>query len=356
MISLKKSLREYEELSGRIETAVRCYVSAINGMEQHAIEVSETDAAEHRRSLREIRKQIGGEPGNEILEKSSLALETELRRYAQRSTVLLRERQKEIREILEILAQAAQTVTNRSDRYSTEFGKLARDLETVAELDDLSLVRRRLSEDVGRLKSVAETLQKEEFASVVEMQSELQAFRRRLQEAETMAATDALTGLSNRREAERLMSRKIRSGRSFCVMLFDLDGFKAVNDRYGHIAGDHLLKAFAKRLQSQFRSDDTVCRWGGDEFLAVLNTTLPDVRERAKIVAGRMGGLYAVQTPRGAVNIYVSASVGAAQYEPGETEEQLFTRADACLYENKQEHGSTLMALGAQLEAETPKA
>ncbi len=254
------------------------------------------------------------------------------------------------------LAQAAQTVTDRSDRHSLEFGKLAKDLETVAELDDLVLVRKRLADSVGRLKSYAESVQRDEMASVAQMQSELQAFRRRLMEAESMAATDTLTGLSNRREAERLMSRKIQSSRAFCIMLFDLDGFKAVNDRYGHTVGDHLLQAFSKRLQAQFRSDDTVCRWGGDEFLAVLSSPLPDAKERAKAVSERMGGLYAVQTARGAVNIYVSASVGVAQYEPGETEEQLFTRADACLYAAKHDRGAALSALNGSLQTASSKA
>jgi diguanylate cyclase (GGDEF)-like protein len=199
-------------------------------------------------------------------------------------------------------------------------------------------------------------MQSEETASVARLQGELRTFRRRLQEAEAMAATDPLTGLANRREAEKLMARKIKSGRAFCIMLFDLDGFKAVNDRYGHAAGDHLLQAFAKRLQGQFRSDDSVCRWGGDEFLVVLSCPVPDAAERAQAVAGRMGGLYAVQTARGAVNIYVSASVGAAQYEPGETGEQLFTRADACLYQDKRDRRRDLMTLSGTLETASPKA
>jgi diguanylate cyclase (GGDEF)-like protein len=356
MISLKKSLSQIEELSDRLAAALGLLAGAIGSIEQHAVEVNEADAAEHRQSLRRIRKSVEESQSREALEQCGLDLENELRRYARRAAVFLKDRQREIREILEILAQAAQTITTRSDDYSTQFGKLAHDLESVAALDDLTFIRKRLADSVSRLRACVESMQRDEMASVARLQGELQTFRRRLQEAETMAATDPLTGLANRREAEALMARKIKSGRAFCIMLFDLDGFKGVNDRYGHNVGDHLLQAFAKRLQGQFRSDDAVCRWGGDEFLVVLSAPLPDATERAHAVASRMGGLYAVQTARGAVNIYVSASVGLAQYEPGESGEQLFARADACLYQDKRERRGALGMFNSALESAVPKA
>lgn len=356
MISLKKSLSQIEELSDRLASALGLFAGAVASIEQHAVEVNEADAAEHRQRLRRIRKSVEESRARETLEQCGLDLENELRRYSQRAAVVLQERQREVREILEILAQAAQTITTRSDDYSAQFGKLAHDLESMAALDDLTAIRKRLADSVSRLRACVESMQRDEMASVARLQGELQTFRRRLQEAETMAATDPLTGLANRREAENLMARKIKSGRAFCIMLFDLDGFKGVNDRYGHNVGDHLLQAFAKRLQGQFRSDDAVCRWGGDEFLVVLGAPLPDASERAHAVAARMGGLYAVQTARGAVNIYVSASVGVAQYEPGESGEQLFTRADAGLYQDKRERRGALGMLSNVLEGAAPKA
>jgi diguanylate cyclase (GGDEF)-like protein len=156
-----------------------------------------------------------------------------------------------------------------------------------------------------------------------------------LEEAEALASTDPLTGLSNRREAEKLLSSRIQAGMPVCVMLFDLDGFKKINDRFGHYVGDQVLLAFAGRLGEQFRDDDVVCRWGGDEFLVVLSTALTDPIGRADAVASRVRGLYAIQSPSGPVTAHVAASVGVAQHTPGESGEDLFARADSLLYQNK---------------------
>jgi diguanylate cyclase (GGDEF)-like protein len=108
-----------------------------------------------------------------------------------------------------------------------------------------------------------------------------------------------LTGLANRREAEKLMVHRIQADRPFCILLFDLDNFKQVNDWHGHDVGDHLLKAFSNRLASQFRPDDVVCRWGGDEFLVVISCTIPDALGKASLVAERLSGQYAMESPMG---------------------------------------------------------
>ena len=237
--------------------------------------------------------------------------------------------------------------TDGGDGHSSKFRELAGELEVVAELDNLSLIRDRLAEDVGWLRSCADSMEHDEAASAEEMQRELRAVQGRLHEAESLAARDCLTGLANRREAERLMVRRIQAGRPFCIILFDLDNFKQVNDRHGHDVGDHLLKAFSNRLASQFRSDDVVCRWGGDEFLVVMSCAMPDALGKASLVAERLSGQYSMESASGAVNICVSATVGVAQHEPGESAQELFARADALLYLHKAESCSSGVAAHA---------
>lgn len=156
-----------------------------------------------------------------------------------------------------------------------------------------------------------------------------------------------MTGLANRHAAEKLMVHRIQADRPFCILLFDLDNFKQVNDRHGHQAGDNLLKAFSNRLASQFRPDDVVCRWGGDEFLVVMSCTMPDDRGKASLVAERLSGQYAMESASGAVNICVSATVGVAQHEPGKSAQELFARADALLYQHKAERRSSGVAAHA---------
>jgi diguanylate cyclase (GGDEF)-like protein len=335
MISLTKSLTEFDRLNSLSQTSLECYLAALRSIEQHAVEVTLEEVAEHRKKLREMRGAVETGPEVSVLLQTKESLDAELKRYARRAGGIIREKEKDIRDILAMLAEAASAMSERGERHTAQLRGLASELESVSALDNLSLMRKRLAANVGSLKSCLESMRRDNQTSVEQLQNELRTFRRRLQEAEAEAATDPLTGLANRREAEKLLNRKIDAGRSFCIMLFDLDGFKQINDRHGHHAGDQILKTFSKRLVEQFRADDVVCRWGGDEFLAILGSTLPDPVARASTIASNMSGLYPIRTSTATSHIRVSASVGVAQHEPGESGEDLFARADSFLYQSK---------------------
>jgi diguanylate cyclase (GGDEF)-like protein len=153
------------------------------------------------------------------------------------------------------------------------------------------------------------------------------------QEVYKMALLDPLTGLFNRRYIEQRLEDEIarsqRHGRPLSVIMFDLDEFKQVNDTYGHIAGDALLKAFADRLSRATRGSDAAGRYGGDEFLVVLPECKP---ENVQAVLKRLEGISANIEGR---NLLLELSAGWAQLLPGESAKELLARADAELYANK---------------------
>ncbi len=334
-------LAEIDGVANLYSVCRDCFLGALDGIEKHAIEFEAEEATKHRAEVRRIRSRIETGCDARSLKAASSELDVELRRYAERAREVIHERERDDREIFTILSEIAGTITDRSDRYTAQFRGLAKQLESAEELHSLSRIRSNLSCGVTRLKSSVESMQRESRASVERLQDELKVFRRRLAEAEAEAATDSLTGLANRREAEKLINLRIGSGRSLCIMLFDLDDFKRINDCYGHAVGDQVLKTFGQRLTSQFRADDVVCRWGGDEFLAVLNRTLPDPVRRASDVVSRVSRSCTVRADPGTLEIPFSVSVGAAQHKPGETSEELFTRADTLLYNAR---GVTLAA------------
>ena len=170
-----------------------------------------------------------------------------------------------------------------------------------------------------------------------------------------LAATDPLTGLYNRRYAMARLTDVERdaqgSGRAFAVVLADLDHFKAINDTYGHAAGDAVLKEVARRLKDNLRGADLVARYGGEEFLMVLPETDLD---RAEPLARRLCALIG-QTPFALPGrkapIPVTMSIGVAvggsdKNRARETLEALIERADTALYGAKA-HGRNQVTVAA---------
>jgi diguanylate cyclase (GGDEF)-like protein len=154
---------------------------------------------------------------------------------------------------------------------------------------------------------------------------------------EDMATTDKLTGLANRQAFDLLMpqaiSEALRGGEPLLAMLVDIDKFKAVNDRYGHLAGDTVLREVARIVKAELRASDIVCRWGGEEFLVVLKRTGMDqgvmLAERIRASVG------AERFRHEGAEIRVTVSAGLAAYAGGEAPDALIERADRALYEAK---------------------
>ena len=156
----------------------------------------------------------------------------------------------------------------------------------------------------------------------------------------SMALTDALTGLYNRRYMEvhlqKLLQKNESQKKELCILLLDIDNFKDVNDTYGHGVGDEILKTFAFRLKDNLRSFDLVARLGGEEFVAILPDTTV---EMAHFVAERLRRSIAEKpfkcnAPGGALS--VRTSVGGAIIESGtHTVPEALDRADKMLYEAK---------------------
>ncbi len=163
--------------------------------------------------------------------------------------------------------------------------------------------------------------------------------RSRVADSFVMALTDPLTGLYNRRYAQShlaaLIARRSGEGKDLAAMVLDLDRFKAVNDRWGHAAGDTVLKDFAHRLRENVRGVDLVSRIGGEEFLVVMPDVTP---ENAVKVAERVRGAVeesGFEVPGIGVPLPVTTSIGLAFHRPGEDGAALIARADRALYDSK---------------------
>ena len=161
----------------------------------------------------------------------------------------------------------------------------------------------------------------------IEIQHKEQAMLRK------MAEKDALTQVANRRSLEEYITHKLEQENTHgAVVFFDVDGFKTINDTYGHDTGDELLKALVRCIEKNFRGDDLIGRFGGDEFILWIEDI---AQENAEFIKARIDSINKTVLHLSGVDIPLSISAGITFCHTGEAYKEILRRADAALYEKK---------------------
>ncbi len=170
------------------------------------------------------------------------------------------------------------------------------------------------------------------------MERETEQLRSQLETEHRRALRDPLTGVPNRLaymdRIQAELARADRYGNPLCLMVWDVDHFKQVNDRYGHQAGDKVLRVLAQTLVRRMRASDFIARYGGEEFVVLLpETRLDDARRIAEDLRETVAGLdfHYRQEP-----VPITASCGLTEYRKGDVPESIFARADGALYRAKE--------------------
>ncbi len=172
---------------------------------------------------------------------------------------------------------------------------------------------------------------------------------RRFREARQLADLDALTGLHNRRYFHETLAREVarahRYNRRLALIVFDLDDFKEINDRIGHLAGDAVLAEIADRVRDVVRSADIACRVGGDEFAVILpESELEDGDQLYR----RIQAAVSARSVEGAGALYLSA--GVAELQADDDSVAFFQRADEALYRAKEAGKGRVVAASASAQ------
>ena len=201
----------------------------------------------------------------------------------------------------------------------------------------LAKLRRFAADHAETIGEPGRELLEQALQAAAEAEQGLAMQRARIRHLESLTITDALTGLLNRRgfdlELERTLARAKRQGESGLLIVCDLNRFKSVNDTYGHLAGDAVLRGLGRFLQKNTRQTDYVGRLGGDEFAILMTHSAEDLaRARWRKLERRISGHIVAWEDR---RIPISVSVGLAPYDRESQATNLMFRADRDLYRNK---------------------
>ena len=243
--------------------------------------------------------------------------------------------QLQLRNLLEDTAQTASAAGTRAAEFGQSLQGHAQMLAAPQDPDTLRRIAADMLDGTNRMQAITSDLSEKLLART----NEVNALTENLRRAQSEALLDSLTGLKNRRGLERAVEDLLREPPGLlgsALLLADIDHFKVVNDTYGHVLGDKVIRAVAHVLRSSIKGRDVAARLGGEEFAVLLpQTSLTG----AAAVAEQIRGTVAqgrICRPDGNESIgQVTLSVGVAVAKSGDTLEALLERADAAMYAAK---------------------
>ena len=344
MISLKKYLDR--DLTGSntdaradgedlLPAALAAYRSGLLDMGSCSMEACPALGTELNRGMGRLEQQLAAHPSRETVEDTEKRVKEQLQDWGRRTAKHYHEKAAEVKEILIVMARTAESVGVRDERCAEQIDLVTARLKSIGNLEDLTEIRAAIESSAADLKTSIDRMTSEGKAAIEQLKKEVSCFQAKLEEAEQVASSDSLTGLRSRLWVEGQIERRIAAGGGFCAAIVDIDRFKRVNDEHGHLAGDELLRQFAAELKSRCRSNDIVGRWGGDEFIILLDSELQAAKAQTNRLMEWVCGSYTVQGGPGPVKLKVDASIGISEHLPNETQQSLLARADAEMYRQK---------------------
>ena len=253
----------------------------------------------------------------------------------------LDEKRERIQEIQEILAHHVSEVVKQNEEFGVLLEVEHEALRQTNKIDEIKTLKEALINEVekllrGHLALATKLDSANKYLQIIE--TEGQHLNEELTRVHILSLTDELTELPNRRAFLRRLEDEVarvqRYGYPLSLALIDLDDFKAINDQFGHAAGDEVLNSYAANILSIFRHHDMVARYGGEEFAVVLPNTNTEGALRAlnKVQKRTAESTYQYD---GVTRPMPTFSAGLSLYKPGETPSNLIERADKALYQAK---------------------
>ena len=235
-----------------------------------------------------------------------------------------------VKQIVLDLTETIQQIASTAGDFDHKMEVSMEGIEAASTIEDILSLKEGIIEEIGKVRVKSQSMKTE----LNEYKKTTQSLSSKLDETEAKALVDSLTNVLNRNAYNMKIAQMMRDFSSskdfFCLLVIDIDHFKKFNDTYGHKAGDRVLRSVAASIQVSLRASDLVFRYGGEEFVVILNSIQEDIAFiLAEKIRKSVEKEYFVDKDK---KLKVTISVGIACVKDGETEIELFERADKVMY------------------------
>lgn len=241
-----------------------------------------------------------------------------------------------MQKLLDNMSKFAESTGSETDRFSAGLQKYGETLNKGVDASSLKNMVGEIMQDTQNMRSSVESLQ----GKLHESKGEVEKLQQELQNARSEALVDPLTGVFNRRgfdaQMKKLLANPDLQGRRVCFMMLDIDFFKKVNDTYGHLFGDKVIRGIAAALTARVKGQDSVARMGGEEFAVILpDTPMQGAYALAEQIRQSIANSKIRRSEKQDVVEGITISIGIADCEIGGDWNDALSRSDEALYASK---------------------
>jgi diguanylate cyclase len=321
------------------------YLRAVNALfmflKDFALDLNEIGSDRFKEDVDQLKADFNAQLAATQLDRRFQAGCRILGAFIERQKSYIGDREQELRDIIDLLTTAMTSLNTENITFYRRVFDQSEKIDQISRLDDIKKIRHALQEEVTQMKDLVSAKEAADAAQIDQLSSQVSELKNELQKAKQRSETDGLTGALNRGAFDAvitdLVSRREVSGKSFSLLMLDLDDFKGINDTYGHLTGDRVLVAFAQKCKGMLRGDDTIARYGGEEFTVILpGASLRNSVKKAKQICQAIAGTrYAIDETASGNYLSVTVSVGVSTLRKGDTAADVIKRADGALYHAK---------------------
>ncbi|MFZ3048070.1 MAG: GGDEF domain-containing protein [Desulfatirhabdiaceae bacterium] len=331
----------FDECQERVQSLVHVSRSLTFFLKESAMDISEIDADGFNGRLDKILEHLQEPTSGPDIEKIFSAHKLAILDWIGIQKHYIQEKEDELKNIIELLRAGLNEMIGDTQNFSAQLYERNIKMEAITELNDLRKIKESLKGEVTQMKQLIQKKQTSDSRRIESLSNEVGVLRSSLEQVRDASRMDALTGAFNRMAFDMYIQRMIERSQvawdSVSLLMCDLDNFKNINDTYGHIVGDRVLKCFVQECQAMFRIDDFIARYGGEEFAIILpGISLKKALKRAKsfckILADKQ---FLVDSSQSDERIGFTVSIGVGELYKNDVVESWILRADKALYQAK---------------------